>query len=92
MAKKPESRPGVQADALSQAEPPQALTRCECGRHFSVEHWRRLQFAGAQPLGFADVAVEQRICDGCGATVGLTVHLVPCAVARLSDRLGRDAP
>ena len=88
MAKKPESRSHVKSLAAVHHEPREVVKHCECGKRYSIEQWRKLKFCGAQPLDLGDVALEMRNCVGCGSTIGITVHMVPCAVARLKEHLG----
>ena len=65
---------------------PRFIKRCECGRAYSLEAWRRLRFVGFQRLEDDDLATELRNCAGCQSAIGIVVHVVPCLVARLGER------
>ncbi len=66
-------------DALS------VIKRCACGRISTAEQWPDLRLIGFQRLE-DDLATELRECAACLSTIGIIVHVVPCAVARRGER------
>jgi hypothetical protein len=77
----------VEADRTTaeNIDAPRTLKRCACGRTYTVEQWPDLRLIGFQRLE-DDLATELRECAACHSTIGIVVHVVPCAVARIGER------
>lgn len=62
------------------AEPPDdgaVVKRCECGRAYTIQEWRRLARVGLQALIDHDACLDLRDCAGCGSCISLPMRLTP---------------
>lgn len=62
------------------AEPPDdgaVVKRCECGRAYTIQEWRRLARVGLQALIDHDACLDLRDCSGCRSTISLPMRLTP---------------
>lgn len=60
------------------AQPPEGavVKRCECGRVYTLESWRRLKRVGLQMVMDHDACLDMRDC-ACGSSITLPMRLTP---------------